>query len=620
MLSVLLDWLIIAITSYTVGYGFLRLMSICIGREVSAGKNTNVLRLLIGFMLTNVYAEIWSIFSPVNMWAVYILVFITLVIAYMCKQDMAEAVNISKMPKPAVIASVAVILLMAYGSSRGYMHYDTTLYHASAIRWIEEYGVVPGLANLQSRYGYNSAEFAHNALFSFKWYTGRSLHCTTGFLAMVSAHLLYDKELFTGRRTIQSVDFIRIGLLYYLGVLFSQMVSPASDFTANLLIFDILILLLGRVKERTLPADYYVLVALLVIYGITVKVSLAPMILICLIPFVYYIIRKDVRSILFCIVSGLVIAVPYFVRGYILSGWILYPSTLIKLGNPDWQVPVGEAQYDAKEISMWGRGITDADRWSEVTLTNWIPSWFAALDTVEKVLITAVIASIALLVAIEVVRLLSKSERLVGDRVKATGSINDCIVDNDSVKTSKRQARTEEGVNMSEDRVNGNKSHGLKGIITLELPIAWIVLFGVATWFVGAPLVRYGLGFVLSFPLLVIGILFELVCPGVCIKQSTTRRKESVGLAVFLLIAGVMVLLKVKGLVVDIMSTLDRDCWVWQQDYEDPEAFTYEVNGVTIYVAKNGGGMGYYKFPSSIEVKDNIELRGSELKDGFRVK
>ena len=164
MLSVLLDWLIIAITSYTVGYGFLRLMSICIGREVSAGKNANVLRLLIGFMLTNVYAEIWSIFSPVNMWAVYILVFITLVIAYMCKQDMAETVNISKAPKPAIIASVAVILLMAYGSSRGYMHYDTTLYHASAIRWIEEYGVVPGLANLQSRYGYNSAEFGHNAI------------------------------------------------------------------------------------------------------------------------------------------------------------------------------------------------------------------------------------------------------------------------------------------------------------------------------------------------------------------------------------------------------------------------------------------------------------------------
>ena len=584
MLSVLLDWLIIAITSYTVGYGFLRLMSICIGREVSAGKNANVLRLLIGFMLTNVYAEIWSIFSPVNMWAVYILVFITLVIAYMCKQDMAETVNISKAPKPAVIASVAVIILMAYGSSRGYMHYDTTLYHASAIRWIEEYGVVPGLANLQSRYGYNSAEFAHNALYSFKWYTGRSLHCTTGFLAMVSAHLLYDKELFTGRRTIQSVDFVRIGLLYYLGVLFAQMVSPASDYVANLLIFDILILMLGRVKDRTLPADHYVLISLLAIYGITVKVSLAPMVLICLIPFVYYIIKKDVRSILFCIVSGLVIAMPYFIRGYILSGWILYPSTLIKLGNPDWQVPIGEAQYDAKEISMWGRGITDATKWSEVTLTNWIPSWFAALDTVEKVLITAVIASTVVLVAIEIRLGLSKNRRGL-------------------------------------QRYN----------ILLELPIAWIMLLGVVTWFVGAPLVRYGLGFVLSFPLLVVGILYELVFREVRIaginkdrtgsdRSSPGERKEIVGRALFLIIAGVMVLIKVKGLVVDIAGSLDRDCLIWQQDYEDPEAFTYEVNGVTIYVAKNGGGMGYNKFPSSIEVKDNIELRGSELKDGFRVK
>lgn len=584
MLSVLLDWLIIAITSYTVGYGFLRLMSICIGREVSAGKNANVLRLLIGFMLTNVYAEIWSIFSPVNMWAVYILVFITLVIAYMCKQDMAETVNISKAPKPAVIASVAVIILMAYGSSRGYMHYDTTLYHASAIRWIEEYGVVPGLANLQSRYGYNSAEFAHNALYSFKWYTGRSLHCTTGFLAMVSAHLLYDKELFTGRRTIQSVDFVRIGLLYYLGVLFAQMVSPASDYVANLLIFDILILMLGRVKDRTLPADHYVLISLLAIYGITVKVSLAPMVLICLIPFVYYIIKKDVRSILFCIVSGLVIAMPYFIRGYILSGWILYPSTLIKLGNPDWQVPIGEAQYDAKEISMWGRGITDATKWGEVTLTNWIPSWFVALDTVEKVLITAVITSTVVLVAIEIRLGLSKNR----------GGLQ---------------------------RYN----------ILLELPIAWIMLLGVVTWFVGAPLVRYGLGFILSFPLLVVGILYELVFREVRIvginkdrtdsdRSSPVERKEIVGRVLFLIIAGVMVLMKVRGLVVDIAESLDRDSWLWQQDYEDPEAFTYEVNGVTIYVAKNGGGMGYNKFPSSIEVKDNIELRGSELKDGFRVK
>lgn len=73
-------------------------------------------------------------------------------------------------------------LLFAYGSSRGYMHYDTGLYHAQAIRWIEEYGVVPGLANLHSRFGYNSASFALSAFFSETWLIGRPMHCVAGFL------------------------------------------------------------------------------------------------------------------------------------------------------------------------------------------------------------------------------------------------------------------------------------------------------------------------------------------------------------------------------------------------------------------------------------------------------
>ena len=44
------------------------------------------------------------------------------------------------------------------------MHVDTGLYHAQAIRWIEEYGVVCGLGNLHSRFAYNSAAFALCAL------------------------------------------------------------------------------------------------------------------------------------------------------------------------------------------------------------------------------------------------------------------------------------------------------------------------------------------------------------------------------------------------------------------------------------------------------------------------
>ena len=85
-----------------------------------------------------------------------------------------------------------VIILFSYGTSRGYLHYDTSLYHAQSIRWIEEYGVVPGLASLQLRYGYNSSAFAMTALYSFRDFVGQSLHTTAGFFALVGAIQVVD--------------------------------------------------------------------------------------------------------------------------------------------------------------------------------------------------------------------------------------------------------------------------------------------------------------------------------------------------------------------------------------------------------------------------------------------
>ncbi|EMO63800.1 hypothetical protein LEP1GSC133_1179, partial [Leptospira borgpetersenii serovar Pomona str. 200901868] len=34
--------------------------------------------------------------------------------------------------------------------------YDSGLYHIQSIKWIQEYSVVPGLANLHGRFGFNS--------------------------------------------------------------------------------------------------------------------------------------------------------------------------------------------------------------------------------------------------------------------------------------------------------------------------------------------------------------------------------------------------------------------------------------------------------------------------------
>lgn len=134
-----------------------------------------------------------------------------------------------------------LVLLMAYGTSRGYMHVDTGLYHAQAIRWIEEYGVVPGLGNLHSRFAYNSAAFPLCAIYGMRWMAGgswtESMHAVQGFLALLVGIQCCGLGRLAKRKRVLVSDFVRVGAIYYLTVLYREMVSPASDYFAMLLLF-----------------------------------------------------------------------------------------------------------------------------------------------------------------------------------------------------------------------------------------------------------------------------------------------------------------------------------------------------------------------------------------------
>ena len=152
--------------------------------------------MMAGLLVLNVYAEYFSLFAGVGFWASLIAVLLRSSAECCCVGIWRIFFKISKIQacqkktersdegienskslwrkKQSRLAAVCRSdALFAYGSSRGYMHYDTGLYHAQAIRWIEEYGVVPGLANLHSRFGYNSASFALSAFFSETWLIGR---------------------------------------------------------------------------------------------------------------------------------------------------------------------------------------------------------------------------------------------------------------------------------------------------------------------------------------------------------------------------------------------------------------------------------------------------------------
>ena len=127
--------------------------------------------LIAGWIAVTVYAQIFSLAYKVGAAANVILLGICVVlIGGLRKRLFSDIRNFWKScPMTKKVILTALFLMWAYFTSRGYLLYDSDLYHGQSIRWIEEYGVVKGLGNLHERFAYNSSFFAVSALYSMKF-------------------------------------------------------------------------------------------------------------------------------------------------------------------------------------------------------------------------------------------------------------------------------------------------------------------------------------------------------------------------------------------------------------------------------------------------------------------
>lgn len=562
MLVILINWLYIGITTFLTGYAVLGLFA----RLFEYKIRYTISYFLAGLAAVTVYAQTFSLFAGVGVLANALLCIFCVVTLWVCRKELIlffkeqAALFYKQKWRPVVYA--VLILLMAYGTSRGYMHFDTGLYHAQSIRWIEEYGVVPGLANLQARFGYNSAAFSLTALYSMKDVVGQSLHATAGFFALLSSFLVVDIYRIFSEKKICLSDFAKLGLVFYLSVIFSEMMSPASDYYAQLLLFDILILWLveDEYQKETQRQSWvpYGLLCVLLVYAMTIKFSVAPLLLLVIKPAAMLIRKKEVKRIVVCLISGFLTALPFFIRNVIISGWLIYPSAVIDLFSVDWKIPKGQVQYDAMEIGVYGKGIRDVTQ-KDMPISEWCPNWFEGLKSLEKLFVLAT----AVMIVVYMVYLL----------------VTIC-----------RKKKTDWNFAL------------IFGVFTV----------GTVFWFFSAPLVRYGYAYVVVVPAVTFGYFFLQIFHG------CKKKKLSDALWLCACVATVLFLLtRVKGIAGDILRTYKEPYYIRQTDYVDGEAATEVLGGITFYVPEENGQIGYNKFPSSM-FPQPIELRGDSIEDGFR--
>ncbi|WP_026650836.1 LIC_10190 family membrane protein [Butyrivibrio proteoclasticus] len=597
MLIVSLIWIYVIITTYLIGYGFLTSMSYWPGMHIRKGKDckkkyktqNKKSYIVAGLVLTTVYAQIFSLFTGVGLYANFLMVLICLIIAVYYREellcDFRTTVSMLASTKEWIVY-LLVFLVMAYGTSHGIMHYDSDLYHAQAIRWIEEYGVVKGLGNLHVRLAYNSSSFALSALYSLKFLGKQSYHVMAGFFALMLAWLCVDIKDVVRRKHIIVSDFARITAIYYLFTIFDEMVAPASDYYLSTIVFYVIIQWLDLNVKHEKSYLPYIQLSLLAIYAITIKLSAAPMILLCIIP-IYKLFHErtaeKMRAFGLSIVSALIIVLPFLIRNIVISGWILYPVTMFDFFGFGFEIPKNVAKYDALEISTYGKGFTDVEELANISLKEWINTWFNGLGTMHKAVIGLDIISIAIFVAC-----------LIYFIIVAIGEN-----DKTSIKLPDKKVFD----------ISHRSVLNLADFLTISATLLGCLVF----WFFSAPLIRYGVVYVYLTPAVIIGRML------IHLFNHSGEGLKKIVLKVCVVLFCLWMLYKGFNIVMEDRVRFNAKYLVAQQDYGKYEVSSYTLNGVKFYYPVEGDRIGYDAFPSSPkDMTGEIELMGTNIRTGFR--
>lgn len=654
MLSVILIWLYIGATTFTIGYGVLRVLTRhlpyyahdCAGNPGTGGESRHPVDresghhcrmiwsadayFMCGLVCVTVYAQFFSLFAGVGMAANIILCLFCILTVLADKKGIAAAArklfpagkragnggSVSGDGQPGWLGFCAVavlFLLFAYGASRGMIHYDTGLYHAQSIRWIEEYGVVKGLGNLHCRLAYNSSSFALSALYSMAFLGGQSYHCAAGWLSFLLAAvcLPMGKSLRAGR--LRTSDFARVMCVYYLVNIFDEMISPASDYFMVLVAFYIVIKWLALLESGEKTILPYGLLCVLGVFLMTVKLSAAFILLLTVYPACRLLREKRWGETGLYLGLGIVTALPFFIRNVVISGWLVYPFTGLDLFDAEWKIPKGLADYDAREIQVWGRGYTDVAQYDR-PMREWLSGWFCTLAGSDKLFVLAAVAAVAALVF-------------------WAGFL--------FWRRCRQQAAAGPGTASfpAEDRDLWNGFCGQDGVVmpallAVQATVAASFLF----WLCTSPLIRYGCVWVYLTTAVVFGGIYDAV---MCLavrgerllkgaaagdgRSSAGAWSDSGGNGGWRLAAGRVVcvlavlLLAYKGFALarETTSLYVNDYWLVQKDYENYETCAYEIEGVAFYCPVEGDRAGYEPFPSS-PARAQIAFLGEGIAGGFR--
>lgn len=354
---------------------------------------------IMGICIITVLAQYISLFYKIGLGANILLFIGSVIIIFFWRKDIWNYFSGIKYTKKKIwflcFACAAFIVMLMIGVLPD-AHYDTALYHAQTIHWIEEYGVVKGLGNLHHRLAYNSSFLVLQALFGYKTVFGIELHSVNAYIAWILLVWAVGTFSIWKKDKICLSDIGKILYIVHLYLQRKKISSPNTDFFAIALTLYILSKWL-EAKEKDEEIETYLFLCFLAVFALTLKLSAGACLILAIYPLQLLLKNKQWKLMCKALLVGILIGLPFLLRNILISGYLVYPVSALGISGLDWKMALGEVLRDKAEITIWARGkLCIASGNYNDPLKVWIPMWYQSLEIVWKCCVWVFVGSIPL--------------------------------------------------------------------------------------------------------------------------------------------------------------------------------------------------------------------------------
>jgi len=362
MITILLSYFFILYISLGIGIIFNKWIRL---------ENYNILfTILGGFFFQLIISTFYAVFFPIDYYFFLInLIVSTLIITFhfsILKKIIRNTTNsFSKFSISSKFLFLFIIIISLIHSSSLPFLTDNESYYIQTIKWLNNYGLVKGLANLHLFLGQSSGWHILQSGFNFSFITS-NLNDLNGFLIIITSYFCLEK--WETYKMIRNKNDLFISLIIIsLVFLFLFIASPSPDLSTIIIVPIIIYLFVESFQNKN--SNHINLITVLTLLVILIKVTVSPILILLLIVLVK---TNDFKNWKFPIVLSFIALSSFIIKNIVITGYPLYPLAIgNELINVDWKL-----NYNLQLVSyQWG----SIDAWQ---ISNW--EEFSSLSFINK--------------------------------------------------------------------------------------------------------------------------------------------------------------------------------------------------------------------------------------------